>query len=252
MSMTLLEIVQNILSAMDSDEVNSISDTTESLQVATVVKETYEEQFNNITTPSLINLFRFEGLSALASPNYLKVPDDIDNFKWVKYKDDRNNGRFDPVDFVSPEEFLDRAYQYDSSSTNVFLTADPVTNVEYYVKNNASPKCYTVFNDQYLAFDSYDSTYDTTMQQIKSIGFGTKRSTFLLEDTFIPVLSNNLFPLLLAEAKAVCFINFKQISNVKEETKARRQRIRMQNDQFRGKTQQARHTSTETNYARNR
>jgi hypothetical protein len=32
--MTLLEMTQNILSAMNSDEVNSITDTVESLQVA--------------------------------------------------------------------------------------------------------------------------------------------------------------------------------------------------------------------------
>ena len=39
--MTLLEIVQDILSDMDSDEVNSINDSVESLQVAQIVKTAY-------------------------------------------------------------------------------------------------------------------------------------------------------------------------------------------------------------------
>jgi hypothetical protein len=38
--MTLLEIVQDILSDMDSDEVNSINDSVESLQLAQMIKST--------------------------------------------------------------------------------------------------------------------------------------------------------------------------------------------------------------------
>ena len=41
MKMTLLDITQSILSAMDSDYANSIGDTVEAEQVATIVKETY-------------------------------------------------------------------------------------------------------------------------------------------------------------------------------------------------------------------
>jgi hypothetical protein len=39
--MTLLEMTQDILSDMDSDEVNSINDSVESLQVAQIIKTTY-------------------------------------------------------------------------------------------------------------------------------------------------------------------------------------------------------------------
>ena len=48
--MTLLEMTQNILSAMDSDAVNSIGDTVESLQVADVIVETYYELFANVSS----------------------------------------------------------------------------------------------------------------------------------------------------------------------------------------------------------
>ena len=39
--LTVLEIVQNILSDLNSEEVNSISDTIEADQVAEIVKTTY-------------------------------------------------------------------------------------------------------------------------------------------------------------------------------------------------------------------
>ena len=40
MKMTLLEMVQNILSDMDSEEINSLSDSNEAEQVALVIKTT--------------------------------------------------------------------------------------------------------------------------------------------------------------------------------------------------------------------
>lgn len=41
MKTTLLQVVQSILSDMDSEAVNSISDTTEAQQIASVVEDTY-------------------------------------------------------------------------------------------------------------------------------------------------------------------------------------------------------------------
>ncbi len=55
MKYTLLEIVQEILSDMDSDEVNSIDDTTESEQVATIVKSTYLSMMLTETGLILVN-----------------------------------------------------------------------------------------------------------------------------------------------------------------------------------------------------
>jgi len=41
MKLSLLDITQKILSSLDSDPVNSIDDTVESIQVADIVKESY-------------------------------------------------------------------------------------------------------------------------------------------------------------------------------------------------------------------
>ena len=73
-----------------------------------------------------------------------------------------------------------------------------------------------------------------------------------MEDDFVPPLDANLFPLLLAESKGVCFINLKQVSSSKEEQRARRQRIRMQRDQWRSKQAQKDWIASDRNYARNR
>lgn len=248
--MTLLEIVQNILSAMDSDEVNSITDTVESLQVAMVVKETYEEQFNNINKPEFKGLILLDGISDVTKPNYLKVPTTVRNFDWIRYKDTRHKSIFAEVLFMPPEDFLKLQFNYTSTGKSLFLTTDPISGVQYYVKNNRVPMYYTSFDNSYLAFDSFDATYESTLHASNTAAFGTKFQQFVIDDAFIPFLDENLFPLLLAESKSVAFVNFKQVSSQKEEQRAHRQRIRMQNDQFKSKPQQA--ARKIFNYARTR
>lgn len=251
--MTLLSMVQNILSAMDSDEVNSIHDTVESFQVAHVVKETFEEQFNNIVIPEHRNLLKLESVSDVTKPNYLKMPPNVKSIEWLKYRNDQTYGRFMDVEFLSPQDFWERYldFSYNNEPAGSMDLITDFSGIEYYVKNNKQPNYYTMVDDLYLIFDSYDSDYDTTLQSSKSFCWGTIEPAFQLEDDYIPFIDSNLFPLLLAEAKSTCFINFKQITSSKEEQRARRQRIRMQNDQYRDK--QAQHKrGVEWNYARNR
>jgi hypothetical protein len=248
--MTLLEMVQNILSALDSDEVNDINDTLEAIQVAEVIKETFFEQFNNIETPSSRSLIKLDALSDVNSPNYLEYNEDLKDIHWIKYKNDRANGKFETVCYVTPEEFLEICLSYTSTTDNVFLTTDPISGVQYYIKNNRAPAYYTCFDETYLAFDSYDVTYDATLQSSKTIVYGTKHPAFSMTNDFTPPIPHNLFPLLLAEAKSTCFLNLKQVASSKEEQRARRQRIRMQNDQFKSREQQWRHINNGPNFAR--
>ncbi len=237
---------------MDSDEVDDINDTVESIQVAEIVKETFFEQFNNITTTSANSLLKVNGLSSTSSPNYMSFNSDVDNIKWIKYKDHRNQEKFSNVTFVTPEEFLDIVLQYTSTTDNVTLTVDPSSSVQYYIKTNKCPTYYTSFDNHYLAFDSLDTSYETTLHSENSVAYGVKTRSFTLDNSFIPDIPDNLFPLLLAESKSVAFVNLKQVASSKEEQRARRQRIRMQNDQFKSKEQQRRHIADAPNYARNR
>jgi hypothetical protein len=249
--MTLLEMVQNIASALETDEISSISDTTESLQIAEVIKETFYEQFNNIVIPEFRGLITLDDVNDLTRPNYLKVPANVSKIDWIRYKDFRNSDKFTEVTYIDPEDFIDTQLQYSSTSNNVFLTQDP-SGVSYYVTNNGRPQFYTMFDDEYLVFNRFDADSEDTLQSSNTIVFGSKVEEFELEDDYIPPIDGNLFPLLLAEAKSTCFINLKQISSSKEEQRARRQRIRMQNDQFKDRKAQRSYFERGPNFARNR
>lgn len=250
--MTLLDITQNILSAMDSDEVNSIHDTVESLQVANVIRETFQEQFNNIQMKEWEGPIKLDSVSDVIRPNYLKMPPNVLNIEWLKYRNDQNTQKYQNVEYLDPKVFWEKQLEFGPDTfggNNIQLITD-FSGQEYFIQNNKSPSTYTIIDDFYLVFDSYDINFDTTLQHSKSFAWGTVEPTFILDDDYIPNIDSNLFPLLLAEAKSTCFINFKQISSSKEEQRARRQRIRMQNDQYRNQLAQRTHIQPKRDYSR--
>lgn len=235
---TLLQIVQNILSAMDSDEVNSISDTVESMQVAEIVRETYEEITATLSLPERRGLVQLESVSDPTRPNYLKVPNSVKDVLWLKY----NNK---DIEWMEPAVFMTYVTQQSGEAE-----VTDGSGVVYSVKDDVDPSYFTSFDDQHVVFDSYNNEVETTVQSVHSMAYADLGSEFLLEDDYVPELDPNLFPLLQAEAKTSCFINLKQVSNAKEEQRARRQLVRAQNEIHR--VPQGRAADRLPNYARRR
>lgn len=232
--LTLLEMTQNILSAMDSDEVNSITDTVESLQVAEIVRETYDELFANVPMPEFKALVQLEGLADTDKPNYMKIPDAVDKIEWVKYDYDTDGSTdYRTITYLEPAQFFELMSARSGADNTIEVEDD--SGVRLWVFDNSNPTYWTTFDDEYIVFDSYLSDSDTTLQESKSLIYATKSQSFTMEDDFIPHLDTNLFPYLLAEAKSVCFANLKQMPSPKEEQRSRRQRVRSQNDLWRAK-----------------
>ena len=224
--MTLLEMTQNILSSMDSDEVNSIHDTVESQQVAEFIKETYYDLFSDLYVPEHQQFVKLQGLGNLNMPTVLRLPDNLVELSWLKYKD-ASTERYNKVNYCPPDVFISRVLDNISTTSNVTLsTLD--NGLQFYVKNNKTPQFYTIFNDEFLILDSYDLNFDATIQATKTLAWGQQEPTWLMADTFVPPLDIQHFPLLLSEAKSVCFINLKQVANQKEEQRARKHRISFQ------------------------
>lgn len=232
---TLLEMTQNILNAMDSDEVNSIGDAVESLQVAEVIKETYDYITAGLEIPGRAGIIKLDALGDLARPTVMKAPSNTEHIEWIKY----NNI---DVCYLEPKAFVDYVIMFSGDNVE---TVDGLP-----IKTDADPRFYTSFDDEYLHFDSYDKDVDSTLQQSKTLCWGQKELPFRMEDDFIPNLPLDLFPRLLAEAKATCFINYKQVANSKEEQRSRQQLVRNQNN--RHKNGSKRPIDRLPNYARHR
>lgn len=244
MSKTLLQLTQLILSDMDSDEVNSIYDTVEALQVATIVANTIESEFSNINLPSFDRIMKLTSVSDVNRPNYLTYGDDSTQITWLRYRDFRNHSRYNDIQFLTPEVFFDRQLLYTNSGPHTALIADQ-SGVAYYIKNNSCPHFYTSVDNKTLIFDSYDADFEDTLEESNTFCIGSVNVADVpLADDYIPPIPNNLFPLLLAEAKATAFLTLKQMASPKNEQIARRQRSRMQKVLYK--------TAADTPYARSK
>lgn len=234
MKLTLLEIVQDVLSDMESDEVNSINDSIEALQVAQIAKTTYFNIIDGREWPWLKELFSLTGLGDVGVPSHMQIPENIVDVSWIRYNcrlstDDHDV--YNKILYKTPEEFI----AYVSTRNNSLSTIDTVTDFGgtiLNILNNKAPTYYTSFDDGYIVFDSYDSAVDSTLQTIKTQCYGKRYPTFTMSDTFTADLPVQMFSYYLNEVKSTCFQTLKQMTHQKSEQHSITQRRRMSQEAF--------------------
>lgn len=84
---TLLEMTQNILASLDSDQVNSISDTVESDQVARIIQNKYYDILSRDNIPEQQMLMQLTASGDSTKPTLMYVPDGVTTIEWLKYFD---------------------------------------------------------------------------------------------------------------------------------------------------------------------
>ena len=223
--LSLLEIVTDILNDMDSDEVNSISDTIESQQVAQIVKTCYFEMIGHRNWPHLRKLVQFDAGGDLSKPNYLRIPvgtKELVSFSYDKFTLANPKTRLEEVQWKEPDAFLRYISTRDSTLSNVDTILD-FSGSKLLVLNSQPPKYWTTFDDKYLITDSYDKEVDDALQKSKTQCIAFIDPLWTHSDTFIPDLPSEAFPGLVEEAKSTAFVSLKQVANQKAEQKATRQ-----------------------------
>lgn len=222
---TLLEITQNILNDLDSDEVNSIDDTVESQQVANIIKSCYKEMISNRNWPHLKKLVQLESAGDITKPNYLKIPNGMKELLFFEY-DKRRTGQTrsvtQEVKYKEPDAFLRYTSQRNSDLDTVIEVID-FSGTKILSINNQPPTYWTSFDDEYLITDSYDAAVDATLQKSKTQCLAYIETEWVHTDDAIPNLPDEAFSALEEEAKSTAFLVLKQMANQKAEQKASRQ-----------------------------
>ena len=228
---SLLEMTKDILSALDSDDVNSLSDSVEALQIASIIKSTYYETIAPRYVPSTERLLKITAANDSNFPTTFSYADSVRSVTKLWY----NVGtlaapEMRDLTYVSPEEFLNLT---DPISETFVLVEEPYSSVPIKIRTDQHPTYYTSFDDESIYCDSYDSTVDGTLQESKIRALGTVFPTFEIEDSFEPILSPQYFPYLEAEARSMCFEVLKGGTTPKVDQAARRQKAHIQNDKHR-------------------
>lgn len=110
-------MVQNILSAMSSDEVNSIGDTVESMQVAQIIQNKYYDIVARGDLELDEQLFQLTPSDSLLTPTLMYMPTGISRISWLQYYD------------TNPEDNTTQTSQFGSYSHD--LNVDVISTVQW-------------------------------------------------------------------------------------------------------------------------
>lgn len=232
MKFTLLEMVQEILASMDSEEVNSISDTVESNQVALLIRSVYYDLAIDLGLPEHETIFELNASGSTTRPVLMTAPDNVAVIREIRYnkqEDGDTTADYVPLTFKPLDEFLTQqnGLREDDDATQMTFTVNSES-FETMYKSDVHPTCYTTPDDYTFLFDSYQSDVDTTLQKSKTMVFGVVYPTFTLSDNFTPDLDVTQFSLLKNRAKVRAFAELKQTDNKEASGEARRQKIIVQ------------------------
>lgn len=224
--LSILDMVQDIANDLDTEEISSINDTVESVQIAQILKTTYFELIANRNWPHLKRTLQFDSVSDTDRPTHLKLPDlvkEVITFSYNK-RTEENPAKdlWKEVKYLEPENFLYKMNNRNLDNATVDSIVD-FGGVAILIMNDRHPEYYTSFDDEYIVCDSYHSDLENTLQASKTQVLGYVEPTWTHDDDFVPDLPSEAFPLLLSEAKSTAFVVLKQTANEKAEQKAIRQ-----------------------------
>src|SRR5690242_4004518 len=144
---------------MESDEVSDINETMESVAVVDIIKECYFDIVGEMNMEEQEGLLTLDASGDNTKPCLMMTPSTVSRIQWVKY----NNGTLAEPDYkdlryVTNDEFL--YYQMgidpnDTQFTTMSVTLKGGTFV-FYVRNNAFPQYYTIFDGTKVIFDGWD------------------------------------------------------------------------------------------------
>ena len=233
MKFSLIQMVQEILQAMDSDEVNSIDDTVESYAVAVLLRSVFYDLAVDLGLPEHEGLFELNPSNDADKPTLMTIPTNVSLVRSVKYNiktDDEDYANYSELSFMPFDEFLvaQNGLRGSTSDVGQMTFTNNTEDFEIMYRSDKMPQWYTTIDDYSFLFDSYDSSIDTTLQKSKTMCMGIIYPSFDLVDTFIPDLDPPQFSLLKNRAKVRAFAELKQAPNTEAAGEARRQKIIVQ------------------------
>lgn len=230
----LLQIVQDVLSVMDSDEVDSISETNEATQIAELVESVYYDIVAQRSVPEHKEFFKLTAASDSTTPTHFSYPANSNSVERVWYDvSDTGDFSYSEVCWMDPLDFIERQ---DAITSNYDNVSDLAGGTNIRVHNDKHPQYYTSFDDENIVMDGYKSTVDNTLQESKVRAYGVVYPTFdRTTDTFVPDLDAEFFPYLISECKSRALDTYKGGTTQKLEQSARRNKVHIQNNRHRTK-----------------
>ena len=191
--LTLLKVVQNYLDYVDGFQVDSIADSEEAQQAASIAEHVFYRLIDkNRDTPSRMYVGSLDASLDVGKPCLLKIPEAVNRIhnSEISYNVSTSEGvLWQTVKLIAPEEFL-KVVSVSSDADNTEVME--VNGIPFVILNDRFPMYCCTFDDETLVFDSYHKDYDDTLQESKSRVIGTQSVVFLQSDDFVIPLPDRM------------------------------------------------------------
>lgn len=238
MQLTVRDVVVTYMERTSGFPIDSITDLDESMQVASVARDVFYEFLQLYPNLAVQQKDRtLDSLGDSTRPNYLVLPDKINNMREsVFYYNIAEGGdetvSYKRIHYVTPLEFLERTAHYSDQDPDTEVVTG-LDGVKMVVLNDTMPDFFTSFDDKHLVFNSYDSSIDTTLQASKSRVVSNELPVWVMEDDFLIPIPDHLTSTYLNMVLDQAYNDIRQERNALIAQKARRDRIKLQQDSAR-------------------
>jgi len=172
----LLELVNHVLLGMNSNQVTTLSQTIEAQQVALIARDSYEYLEELQHWDHKLSKARLQVAPQTAEVNAVGIPEGIQKILEVRYEIPR-----DPLDpsgskllkllkYQCPKDFIEAHKEELDDTLQIFMRSNgswPQSDLEYYIKNDKEPDCWTVIDHSTLIVDSYNQSREITIDSTK-------------------------------------------------------------------------------------
>lgn len=230
---TFLEIVKYILSELESDDVDSILETVESEQVARIVIRVFSNMIAGRDWPHLDKIVTLDEVPAIPTGFYLDP--EMRKVHYVKYNKKHtalDQDRFTLLTYKEWGDFLHLLESRNSLSTDVTVVPTVDGAVSLNILTNKQPQYWTVYSNNFLFVDSFNSVIDLRATNGNLQVFGSMLPMSELDDDFIFNLPLEDHPMFINECINYCYINIKQMANSKLEQMSTSIRRRMSHQKW--------------------
>ena len=225
----ILQLVQQLGEAIGSDEIDTLDETIEASEIATILEQTVTEVISRKRWEFIKDRVRQLQLRSAGSTqlNTLAIPIDVTRVNCLKYRDTNNTNvtTFITLEYMQPCEFLEFVQSRNSADSNITAIAND-DGVLINVLTDNAPTKWTSFDEENITFDAYDASVGTGNLIVDSVIIADRVSVIDYTDPDATLkVPERMETLIYNEALSTCAIRLRQTVDPKAERVARRQHI---------------------------
>lgn len=226
MKYTLLQMVQRIAAKLGGDEISTLDETIEAVDIKNEVLNTFDDLVSIQEWEWLKHIPRQLGARTVSPAQpacVLNLPADVVHIESLMYEAQSVVGEratCKKLTYLPPAAFQQMVMSRGIEDNIDELT---VNEIPLRIYNNRNPSYFTTFDESVVVFDGYDSTIDTTGIAYSKTSCIARITVSSDDDTdWSPSVPDWFYNLWYHEATARCFSSIRGVEDGRTERMARR------------------------------